>query len=311
MPSWNQLLEAFAALPDDAARNAFLQTERDAYFQQIASLRKSNVIFYGSAFLQKQQVPAQLTSINPEDLNGFMPVLYGMDYSKPLTLILHTPGGSPNAAQSIVEYLREKFPAGLEVIVPTFAMSAGTMISLGSDRIIMGRQSQLGPIDPQFTISGRQMSARGIVDQFKRATEEILKNPGAAHVWAPVTQSLGPALLSDAQSALDYSEMIVAEWLSHYMFASEGSRKAKAHGKRVAKHFNDASTHKSHGRRIAYEEVKAQGVTVERLEDSQQLQEAVLSLYHLVTILFEQSPAAKVIIGHSGQGWVKNLPTGP
>lgn len=87
-------------------------------------------------------MPGQYIQITPEDVNGYMSVLHGMDYDQTLSLILHTPGGNVNAAESLVEYLRSKFKR-IEVIVPTFALSAGTMITLASDLIIMGRHSQL------------------------------------------------------------------------------------------------------------------------------------------------------------------------
>ncbi|WP_406026221.1 hypothetical protein OH802_06500 [Nocardioides sp. NBC_00850] len=306
MPSWNDLLAEFSSTPDPQ-KSQWIEDRRAEFFGGVSRHQGGrNVIFYGAAFLQKQ-APAPMVSITHEDINGFMSVIYGMDWSKGLTLLLHTPGGNPNAAQTIVEYLRSKF-ASVEVIVPALAMSAGTMISLASDKITMGRQSQLGPIDPQLTVGGRTMSARGVVDQFTRASAEILKNPAAAHVWAPITQSLGPALLADAQAALDYSETMVAEWLSRWMFS--GGADAVAKGKAVAKHFNDASTHKSHGRRIDLAEAVAQGLTVERLEDDQPLQELVLSVYHLMTILFEHSPATKLIMGSNGHNWMKNLAPG-
>jgi ClpP class serine protease len=152
------------------------------------------VIFYASAFLQKPQAPASIIQITAEDLNAFMSVMYGMKWERGLTLILHTPGGVTNATESIVSYLRSKFD-DIEVIVPTFAMSAGTMISLGANRIVMGRQSQLGPIDPQFFLGQTALSARAIVDQFEQAKDDIRKDLTLAHVWAPILQSIGPALL--------------------------------------------------------------------------------------------------------------------
>jgi hypothetical protein len=304
MPSWNDLLDDFNKQTTDAAKVRWLQKKPTEFLGDLgAHLNGRNVVFYGSAFLQKP-LPTQIASITHEDLNGFMSVIYGMDWTKGLTLMLHTPGGNPNAAQTIVEYLRSKFDS-LEVIVPAMAMSAGTMISLASDKIIMGRQSQLGPIDPQLTIGGKSMSARGVVSQFERASSEILADPKAAHVWAPITQSLGPALLTDAQSALDYSETMVGQWLATYMFKSDANADTK--GAAVAKHFNDASTHKSHGRRIDLAEARSQGLQVEQLEDDQMLQELVLSVYHLMTLYFEHTPAAKLMFGSNGRTWMKNL----
>ena len=77
-----------------------------------------------------------------------MTCIHGMDCSKGLDLVLHTPGDSPAAAEAIVNNLRAKFGKDIRVIVPQLAMSAGTMIACSAKQIIMGKQSSLGPIDP-------------------------------------------------------------------------------------------------------------------------------------------------------------------
>jgi len=168
MPSWNDLISKLESQPNDQAKSKWLNSSFDKELQKIGTLRKDrNVIFYASAFLQKPQAPAILLQITHEEINGFMSVMNGMDWDKGLTLILHTPGGATNATETIVAYLRSKFN-DIEVVIPTYAMSAGTMISLASDRVIMGRQSQMGPIDPQMLISGRIVSATAIIEQFER-----------------------------------------------------------------------------------------------------------------------------------------------
>ena len=303
MPSWNDLVDAIQALPEPQL-GPWLRTESIKYIRQIGQLRGDrHVILYASAFLQKPQAPADRVQITHEDVNAFMAVMFGMTWTKGVTLILHTPGGVTNAAETLVAYLRSKF-TDIEVIVPTYAMSAGTMISLAANRIVMGRQSQLGPIDPQFLMGQRAQSARAIVDQFDQAKKEILQNAAAAGVWFPILQTIGPALLQEARNALDYGERMVAEWLERYMFA--GRADASAVAKAAAKHFNDAATHKSHGRRIDRDEARAQQIVVEDLETNQQLQEAVLTLYHLVTIACEKGPASKIFHSDVDRMYVKN-----
>lgn len=311
MPSWNDLLSEFAQQPDDDARSAWLTSHQQTSLQQVGAIRGAqddcrNVILYGSAFLQRPNFPAWMTGISAEDVNALMSVIYGMDCSKGLTLILHTPGGSINAAETIVAYLRSKFN-DIEVIVPTYAMSAGTMISLASDRIIMGRQSQLGPIDPQLSNGGPSMSARAIVEEFETAKADILADTKLAHLWAPILQSQGPSLLQESLNALAYGERMVATWLEFYMLKHDPAAATKA--ATIAKHFNDATAHKSHGRRIDRDEATAQGLAVEELEVDQPLQEAVLTAYHLMTIAFESSPAAKMFCSDAGRTFVKNAAT--
>ena len=57
----------------------------------------------------------------------------------------------------------------IRVIVPHMAMSAGTMIACSAKEIIMGKESSLGPIDPQY----RNVPAEGVIDEFNRAVKEI------------------------------------------------------------------------------------------------------------------------------------------
>ena len=303
MPSWNDLAAEFEQLPDDAHRSVWLRDKQTDTLKKLSAHRNdSNVVFYASAFLQKPGAPAQTVQITSEDLNGFMSVIFGMDWSKPLTLLIHTPGGLTNAAETLVEYIRSKF-SSVDVIVPTYAMSAGTMIALASDRIVMGRQSQLGPIDPQLGMMGGMVSARAVVDQFEKAKSEITADVKVAHAWAPVLQSLGPALLVQAQYALQYGEEMVGKWLAKYMLATRPNNQAL--GASIARHFNDAGIHKSHGRRIGRDEARAQGLTIEDMEQDQVLQDLVLTAYHVATISFERSVATKLLATHTGRSWMK------
>jgi hypothetical protein len=304
MASWGALQDEYASQEEDQ-KGVWLKKNIDARLAEISALRNDrNIIIYGSAFLQKPDVSGAYLQITHEEINGFMSSIHEMDCSKGLTLILHTPGGVINAAETIASYLHSKF-ADIETIIPVYAMSAGTMIALGTNRLFMGRQSQLGPIDPQMQIGNRFVSARSIVDQFKRAHDEISTDTRLAHVWAPILQTIGPALLNECENALAYGERMVASWLERNMFSGVGSADSKSAA--VAAFFNDASKHRSHGRRIDRDVVRSQGIDVIDLEDSQPLQDAVLSLYHVITLVFENTPATKIIHTSHGKIWIKNI----
>jgi len=304
MPAWNELLQQFNAAGSPQQQGIWVTAELQKALAAIAAKRSSNVIVYASGFLQKPAVPPLFLQINHEDVNGLMSVMYGIDWGKPLTLILHTPGGVTNAIETIGEYLLSKFRR-IDVIVPTMAMSAGTMLSLAADEIIMGRPSQLGPIDPQMPIGQRSVSARAIVDQFETARGEVLADQRAAHLWAPVLQALGPALLVEARNALDYSEKMVARWMEKRVFA--GRQDAAQCAAKTASWFNASQQHKSHGQRIDRDEARTQNLNVTDLESDQQLQELVLTAYHLCTILFDTGPLVKVMADDRGRQWAKTF----
>ncbi len=309
MPSWSELLSGVSAQPDQAAKDAYIQEGIRTALEGVGRLRGGrNVIIYASAFLQKPAAPFQLVGLTNEDIHGLMATVYQMDCTKGLTLLMHTPGGQTNATETFVDYLWSKF-TDIEVIVPTFAMSAGTMISLAANRIVMGRQSQLGPIDPQMPSSGRPVSAWAVLQTFERARAEIAADKNLGHLWAPVLTTMGPALLQDCDDAIEYSERLVATWLSQHMFA--GSATPVEDGKRVARHFGDAKNHKSHGRRIGRDEARQQGLVVEDLENNQDLQDAVLTAYHFLTLVFAMTAATKVVTSSHGSSWIKNQPPEP
>ena len=207
MATWSELLDEFNRRPPEE-RGEWIATATHQAVAEIAAISNRNVIAYTSAFLQKPQVPGLSTTINREDINGFMAGVHGLDPHKSLLLLLHTPGGLPDAAQTIVSYLRSKY-ADIHAVIPTYAMSAGTMVALGCDRIIMGRQSQLGPTDPQLVVGQRPFSAHSIVSQFDQAKNQIVQNPVTAHAWAPVLRTFGPALLEEARKSLEYTRSLV------------------------------------------------------------------------------------------------------
>lgn len=304
MPAWDQLLNHLNSLQTPDQKDQWLKGMLNQSLSEISAARGGkNVIFYFSAFLQKPQLPPPSISLAFEEINGFMTVMHGMDWEKNLTLILHTPGGVTNAAETIVEYLHTKF-TDIDVIIPTYAMSAGTMIAMGANNIVMGRQSQLGPIDPQLPHNRRMVSARAITGQFHRAKEDLENNVNLAHVWAPILQSLGPALLQEAEDAFQYSEDMVVRWMERRMFS--GNTDANQKATEIAKHFGRGEKNASHGRRIDREEAKLTGLPIENLETNSPLQESLLTAYHLLTILIESTAASKLLVSNAGKMWVKN-----
>ncbi len=303
MPSWEELLNEFTPV-NQHSKQSWFESKFKNYINQISKLCNNRaVIVYSSAFLQKiapRNIPT-LTLINKEDINGFMSIIRGLDCSKGLTLILHTPGGLPTATESIVKYLREKFHY-IEVIVPTYAMSAGTMIALGSDQIIMGKHSFLGPIDPQFVLSeNRQISAHSIVSQFETAKKDFEQNPNNMQIWIPILSSLGLGLLEEAKKSLNYSKIMVQEWLTKYMLKDE--KKAQ----QVADFFINVK-HLNHGRPIGFTQIKNKlseyDFKVKALEDDSELQESVLTAYHLITLFFENTTGVKMIRS-ANKTWAK------
>ncbi len=61
---------------------------------------------------------------------------YIEDLGKNVDIIIHSPGGSAEATQSIVGMLRENFD-NIRFIIPNMSKSAATMMAMSGDEIMM------------------------------------------------------------------------------------------------------------------------------------------------------------------------------
>lgn len=183
MPNWNQILN------DLRAAGSMHDVMRRGYLARVYDITGRNLIIYYSGWLQKGNIDG--IGITDEDKNGLMTVIHEMDRSLGLDLILHTPGGETAATESIVDYLRSMFGRDIRAIVPQIALSAGTMIACACKEIVMGKQSSLGPIDPQ--IGG--IPAHGVVEEFERAKVEIKNDPSAIPIWQAIVAKYSPAFI--------------------------------------------------------------------------------------------------------------------
>lgn len=127
-----------------------------------------------------------------------------------ISLILDTMGGQTAAAWRLINLIRS-FCDELEVIIPTKAMSAGTLMSLGADRIVMTKQAALGPIDPSLdnhplspevlNATGQKVrvpvsaeAVRGYLDEVRKD----IKDPASlAAIWNHLATTIHPIVLGE------------------------------------------------------------------------------------------------------------------
>ena len=87
------------------------------------------------------------TVIAQDCIDPFVDLLEKLGPTERISLILHTNGGHTLAAWRLVNLIRI-FCEEFEVLIPLNALSAGTLISIGANRVVMTKQAALGPIDP-------------------------------------------------------------------------------------------------------------------------------------------------------------------
>ncbi len=304
MPTWGEILKQLNLSKSPEGTGPDFDGIRRGYIKALYGYTKRAIILYSTAFLESRPISPSDIQIGLADIQGFMEAVSNIE-ERELDLILHSPGGSAEAAESIVVYLRQRFDH-IRVFVPIAAMSAATMVALSGNEVIMGQHSQLGPIDPQFIISTpegpRSAPAKAILNQFELAKEQC-KQPSNLAAWMPILRSYAPGLLTQCEDSRRLARDMVFEWLKNYMFTSDAKADSKA--AIIADWFSDYESFHSHGRRVGFDQAYKIGVNVTRLEDDNDLQDKILSVHHATMHTFSGTPATKIIENHHGRAWIQ------
>lgn len=294
MNSWSELLEASQkALIGSKNPNAgvqFLIDKKKGFIKDLSEHTGRNTILYFSSFLHKRSSD---TSINDKDINAFMANLYNLDKTKGLDLILHTPGGDLSATEQIIYYLKSYFDGDVRAIVPQMSMSAGSMIAVSCKSIIMGRQSCLGPFDPQFN----GVPCQSAIREFYKAVDDVAANPASLGLWQTIISKLNPTFLALCEQADQLSEELTESILLDKQLDNEGKKKIKDV-------FQKNENSKIHSRHINRDKCKDAGLNIIDLEDDQKMQDLVLGIHHCCMILGEQSNILKIVENNIGSGYI-------
>lgn len=295
MPNWIEVLSEITEINDKVNSVNAVDQVRRKYLTQIKEITGRNVIAYYSGWLQKPKSPD--TMVNDKDKSGFMLTIHRMDKSLGLDLILHTPGGSVAATESLVDYLYSIFEKDVRVIVPQISMSAGTMIALSAHTIVMGKHSNLGPIDPQMG----GVPCQGVLDEFDTAIKAVSSNPVIAPLWQTIISKYHPTMLLACKQSIQWSEAMVSKWLEENMCGGDKAKVGVIMGT-----FANHKAQKSHNRHIPREVCESVGLNIIHLEDNQDLQEAVLTTHHAYMHTFTSTDTVKIIENHNGIAYIES-----
>jgi hypothetical protein len=299
MPHWGTVVREIQR-ERDTPNESGSDRVRTRYLSELNKHVGRNIICYYSGFLSKPRNIEGL-EINDDDKNGFMECVHGLDRTKGLDLFLHTPGGEGAATESIVDYLKEMFGDDIRAFVPQIAMSAGTIIACACKSIFMGKQSNIGPVDPQ--VSG--ISAYAVEAALERAYQDIKVDVDKAYIWNPVLQNYTAGFLQRCEWAKEEARKMVTGYLITNMLKPKRNRRKKADA--IYDWLAEISSNKGHDHHIHYKECIENGLIIELLENpkDKKLQDLVLTIHHCFMFSLSNTPAFKIIENHVGRRWMR------
>ncbi len=170
--------------------------------EELEKARKSKVIVYMTGDKNPPNIFG--TQIGSDVLPYFKEILRKIDHSKKITLALYTNGGHLETPWPLVNLIREHC-GEFEVVVLAKALSAGTMISLGADRIVMDRYANLSPVDPAANIpdGNNQIKRFEIEDiigylDFVKEKIGITEQTALSEIMKDLTKEITPTTLGSA-----------------------------------------------------------------------------------------------------------------
>lgn len=234
------------ALPSQSSK--FWAKEKDRYLRQllIADLEKitgREAIVYFSQLNE---------GIGHSDADDISEIIEGLE-TKDIDLIIQTPGGMVDAVEKFVTVLNARLNS-FRVIVPSWAKSGGTVIAMASDGILLGVNSELGPIDPQM----------------------FLPDIGPVPCEFVANDESQPQVIQQlAGTAVDRMRALAKRILQDKMLKDSSEEEIDIAIKKIS----SSDTYRSHGAVIDFTEAQELGLSVEWMAPEDELWRTVWLLY--------------------------------
>ena len=232
--------------------------------EQIQDIRSSKVISYITGDRQP------IGSIIAEDaVRPLYEHLLSIEKNERIDLFLYSRGGDVSVPWRIVSMFRE-FCDEFSILVSYKAHSAATLISLGADKVIMGKKAELSPIDPtlrkmtagEITGPPQEISVEDVNSyiSFVRERANINDQSALAQMTAILANNLAPLTLGSVNRQNSHIRLVARKLLT--------SRKEKLDEAKINS-IIETLTEKiySHGHAIGRKEAQEIGLPIEMPEE--------------------------------------------
>lgn len=217
---------------------------------------------------------------------------------------IETPGGSGETAEEIVGFLRSNFE-NVSFVVSGEAKSAGTILVLSGDEILMTETGSLGPIDAQVRIGRSVVSASDYMDWVTSKREEAGKQGNLNPFDATMIAQISPGELGNVFHALEFAKDLVVEWLPKYKFKNWGVTETQKkpvtdemkqqRAKEIAEDLTERFKWRTHGRSIKIDELTNDvKLKIIKIDDDLKLSDIVYRIQTVCRLLFENTSTFKV-----------------
>lgn len=212
--------------------------QRISLIKKLQEIRNSKIICHVTSDRRAvgiQKIPGLSTQIAGESFPYFSEHFLNIGHNENLDLFLYTRGGNVDAVWPLVNLFREHAKC-FSVLVPFYAHSAGTLICLGANKIVMGEMGQLSPVDPTTsnpfnpidskTQTQKPISVEDVMAYLDLATEKFELNSEEARlsVFQELTEKVEPLALGNVYRAFSHIRLLAEKLLRIHFQSNEDSQ---------------------------------------------------------------------------------------
>jgi ClpP class serine protease len=262
---------------------------RRALFEELEKKLRRPVVTFFTSF----DHPVMLED---DDADMLQSLLETIDLSRGLALMISSPGGDGLAAERIISLCRNYSGKGeYWVLVPGKAKSAATLVCFGADKILMGPNAELGPVDPQIVVSEngvrKAFALHNVVKSYEDLFDRAVASQGHLEPFMQQLANYDAREIQEFKAAIELSGDISVQALKTGMmkrFSEENIRKK-------IESFLTPTRTKSHGRPIFRAEAQRCGLKVQDVPRDTDLWRLISTLYVRTRNLVTTPSVAKCI----------------
>lgn len=279
---------------------AELEQELKALIKQYNDLTKNYLFIYCAAINKEHND----ISLQQEDYFIVHDLLHELQGINNLDFYIETPGGSGETAEEIVRFLHKKFKGQVNFVIAGEAKSAGTLMALGGNNILMTETGSLGPIDAQVFIGRTVVSAHDYMEWVDDKQKESAKNNSINPFDATIVAQINPGEIGGVFNALKFATDIVEKWLCQYKFAhwdkTETTKKIvtpemkKERANAIATKLTNHSEWRSHGRSLKIDDLEALGLQIDNIDSKPNVAKIVYGIKAVLMLLFLNTSVFKI-----------------
>lgn len=292
-----------------------LSAERKVQLRRVADIRQRDILVFAADLKKAGQAQIQISFPDILPVRDQLSNLTG----RAIDVILETPGGYAEYAEQIVRIIRGRYPS-VAIIVPGAAMSAGTIMAMSADEILMDETSVLGPIDAQIIQQGKVFSADALLKGFEKIKDEVQRTGALNKAYIPMLQAISPGELEAAGNALALAKQLVEDWLVAYKFqewnvhtsngAAVTDEEKRIRAGEIAGELCEHGKWRSHGRGIMLADLETMRLKITDFGEQADLADAIRRYYTLLQMTFDRTPIYKVYETPTSQIYKSVTPLG-